>query len=84
MNLINTEVLERLIDKMVSDRLADLEVDGGQGPEYMTAKQAAEYLGLSKSSFWRLRQENPIGAYYYGQQPHFKRSDIDQWAEQFK
>lgn len=84
MGLINVEALEKLIDKMVSDRLADLEVGGGQVPEYMTAKQAAEYLGISKSSFWRLRQENPIGAYYYGQQPHFKRSDIDQWAERFK
>lgn len=53
--------------------------------EYLTATAAAEYLGVSRSTFWRLRKEYPISVYFFEvSYPRFKRSDIDEWAEQFK
>lgn len=52
--------------------------------EYLTATKAAEYLGISRSTFWRLRKEYPIDAYFFEASPRFKRSDIDKWAKQFK
>lgn len=85
MDLINTAALRTLVDKMVSDRLANLKTSGGQVPEYMTAAAAAEYLGVSRPTFWRLRKEYPISAYFFEvSYPRYKRSDLEEWAEQFK
>lgn len=53
-------------------------------PEYLKTTQAAEYLGVSRTTFWRLRKEHPIRAYFFEASPRFKRSDIDEWAKQFK
>lgn len=54
-------------------------------PEYLKAAQAAEYLGISRSTFWRMRKNYPIKAYFFeASVPRYKRSDLDEWAEQFK
>lgn len=54
-------------------------------PEYLTATKAAEYLGISRSTFWRLRKEHPVSVYFFeASYPRYKRSDLDEWAEQFK
>lgn len=52
--------------------------------EYLSTVKAAEYLGVSRTTFWRLRKEHPIRAYFFEASPRFKRSDIDEWAKQFK
>lgn len=53
--------------------------------EYLTATKAAEYLGVSRTTFWRLRRNYPISAYFFEVSvPHFKRTDLDEWAVQFK
>lgn len=53
--------------------------------EFLTASAAAEYLGVSRSTFWRMRKECPIGTYFFEvSHPRFKRSDIDKWVLQFK
>ncbi len=53
--------------------------------EYLTATKAAEYLGISRSTFWRLRKEYPIDTYFFEvSYPRYKRSDLEEWAEQFK
>lgn len=83
MDLINLEALQGLVAQMVDNRLEGEEKSAG--PEYLTATAAAEYLGVSRSTFWRLRKEYPIGTYYFEvSYPRYKRSDLDKWAEQFK
>ena len=53
--------------------------------EFLTATAAAKYLGISRSTFWRLRKEYPISAYFFElSYPRFKRSDLEEWAEHFK
>jgi excisionase family DNA binding protein len=53
--------------------------------EYLTATQAAEYLGVSRTTFWRLRKNYPIKAYFFEVSvPRFNRAGLDEWAEQFK
>lgn len=53
--------------------------------EYLNATAAAEYLGVSRTTFWRLRRDYPISAYFFEVScPRYKRSDLDEWAEQFK
>ena len=34
-------------------------------PEYLTATKAAEYIGVSRTTFWRLRRDYPIKAYFF-------------------
>lgn len=53
--------------------------------EYLNATAAAEYLGVSKTTFWRMRKEYPVSAYFFEVScPRYKRSDLDEWAKQFK
>ncbi|MFR0613863.1 helix-turn-helix domain-containing protein [Lactobacillus porci] len=53
--------------------------------EYLSTAKAAEYLGVSRTTFWRLRKKHPIKAYFFEVSvPRFKRSDLDEWANQFK
>lgn len=52
--------------------------------EYLSTVKAAEYLGVSRTTFWRLRRDYSIKAYFFDRSPRFKRSDLDEWAEQFK
>lgn len=53
--------------------------------EFLTVTAAAKYLGVSRSTFWRMRKECPISAYFFEVScPRYKRSDLDEWAEQFK
>lgn len=62
-----------------------MRIKGGEAmPEYLKAAQAAEYLGVSRTTFWRLRKEHPLNAYFFEASPRYKRSDLDEWAEQFK
>lgn len=53
--------------------------------EYLNATAAAKYLGVSKTTFWRMRKEFPVSAYFFEVAcPRYKRSDLDEWAKQFK
>lgn len=53
--------------------------------EYLKATQAADYLGVSRTTFWRMRKNYPIKAYFFEVSvPRFKRSDLEEWAQQFK
>ena len=53
--------------------------------EYLNATAAAEYLGVSKTTFWRMRKEYPVSVYFFeASVPRYKRSDLDEWAQQFK
>ncbi|XJZ58882.1 helix-turn-helix domain-containing protein [Lactobacillus delbrueckii subsp. bulgaricus] len=53
--------------------------------EYLTTVKADEYLGVSRTKFWRMRKNYPIKAYFFEVSvPRYKRSDLDEWAEQFK
>lgn len=83
MDLINLEALQGLVAQMVDNRLEGEEKS--TGPEYLTTTAAAEYLGVSRSTFWRLRKEYPIDAYFFEvSYPRFKRSDLEEWAKHFK
>lgn len=83
MDLINLEALQGLVAQMVDNRLEGEEKSAG--PEYLTTAAAAEYLGVSRSTFWRLRKEYPIDAYFFEvSYPRFKRSDLEEWAKHFK
>ena len=97
MNILNESVLRDMMLQIVKETRPSLEEDvnanvdeSGQGDrlmqtEFLTATAAAEYLGVSRSTFWRLRRDYPIRAYFFEvSYPRFKRSDLDEWAEQFK
>jgi len=48
--------------------------------EFMTAKEAAEYLGVSVNSFRRMWRSRAIPAHYITPcRAKFKRMDLDEW-----
>ena len=48
--------------------------------EFMTAKEAAEYLGVSVNSFRRMWRSRAIPAHYITPcRAKFKRWDLDEW-----
>ena len=48
--------------------------------EFMTAKKAAEYLGVSVNSFRRMWRSRAIPAHYLTPcRAKFKRLDLDEW-----
>jgi excisionase family DNA binding protein len=48
--------------------------------EFMTAKKAAEYLGVSVNSFRRMWRSRAIPAHYITPcRAKFKRLDLDEW-----
>jgi len=55
--------------------------------EYLRVAEAAAYLGVSARTFLSMRQRKGIAAFRFGGAqgpPHFKRSDLDAWAERFR
>jgi excisionase family DNA binding protein len=53
---------------------------GAPTDEYMTAKEAAEYLGVSVNSFRRMWRSRAIPAHYITPcRAKFKRMDLDEW-----
>ncbi len=73
----------------ILDKLLELEsllkMQGSCQKEYLTMKEAAEYLQLSESFLYKLKGEE--GLTYYkpgGKKIYFKKSDLDSWVEKGK
>lgn len=49
--------------------------------EYFNGQEAANYLGLSKTTFWRLRQRHKIRSFEIDGILRWKKSDLDEFIE---
>lgn len=49
-------------------------------PEYINAKQAATYLGVSVRTVWAWCYERRISSYRLGRTVRFKISDLEEYA----
>lgn len=49
--------------------------------EYLTKGDAAAYLDMHPTTFWKLRQKYPVKCYTFESTQRIKRSDLDKWAE---
>ena len=76
--------LREMILEVVEEVRPELEKTLTAGPKYLNVSGAAEYLGVSRSTFWKLREAYPLKQYDFDGTVRFKPSDLDAWAEQFK
>lgn len=49
---------------------------------FMTVKEVAEYLRLTKQKVYRLSQEGELPAYKFAREWRYKKERIDQWIEE--
>ncbi|RFB06475.1 DNA-binding protein [Parvularcula marina] len=65
------EAIEQIIPETVAVR-----------QEYLTPKQAADYLGVAQQTMynWRSRREGPPALRMGERYLRYKRSDLDQWV----
>ena len=49
--------------------------------EFLNCRQAAAFLGVSETSFYRIRMSQPIPFYKIGKQPKFKIADLINFRE---
>lgn len=52
-----------------------------EGDNFLNCKQAAAFLGMSQTTFYRIRRSKGISCYYLGGQPKFKIDDLIAYRE---
>lgn len=76
--------IEEAVRQIVADALDDLlpERQSVQ-QEYLTPKQAAEYLGIAQQTVynWRSRRDGPPALRLGPRYLRYKRSDLDAWMQ---
>ena len=76
--------LREMILEVVKEAQPQLEKTLTAGPKYLNVSGAADYLGVSRTTFFKLRESYPLKQYDFDGSVRFKPSDIDEWAEQFE
>lgn len=76
--------LREMILEVVKEAQTELEKTLTASPKYLNVSGAAEYLGVSRSTFWKLREAYPLKQYDFDGAVRFKLSDLDAWAKQFE
>lgn len=76
--------LREMILEVVKEAQPELEKALTVSPKYLNVSGAAEYLGVSRSTFWKLREAYPLKQYDFDGTVRFKPSDLDEWAKQFE
>ncbi|OCK51123.1 hypothetical protein BA768_17880 [Chryseobacterium sp. CBo1] len=77
----NDEILKSVIEKIVGDKTADLtakisSLEKRLLPELFSIKEAADFLGVGETTFWRMRKARLIPEYMLGAQVYFKPNEI--------
>ena len=84
---IPEEMFESLVDVVVERVIERLDVDRGDGwPEYMDAKTAARFLGISVERVQKLkaRREIPFHQEAAGCRVLFGKGDLREWMDTFR
>lgn len=73
--------LRNEIEEIVSEKTTDLitkinVIDEKTSESLLSIKEAAEFLGVSTATLWRMRKAGNIPEYMIGAQVYFKRSEI--------
>ena len=76
--------LREMFLEVVKEARPELEKTLTAGPKYLNVTGAAEYLGVSRTTFFELRKSYPLKQYDFDGSVRFKPSDIDEWAKQFE
>ncbi|WP_430827190.1 helix-turn-helix domain-containing protein [Chryseobacterium indologenes] len=77
----NDEILQSAIDRIVAEKTADLtakisSLEERMLPELLSIKEAADFLKVGETTFWRMRKSGLIPEYMLGAQVYFKPHEI--------
>ncbi len=77
----NDKILQSAIDRIVAEKTADLmtkisSLEERLLPELLSIKEAADFLGVGETTFWRMRKSGVIPEYMLGAQVYFKPHEI--------
>ena len=74
--MVDVDGLRELIQSEIHDVLS-MEKDVDASEVYLTHKEVAEMLGVSKSTLWRWNKSGYLCHTKCGRKPFYKKSDID-------
>lgn len=69
-------------DNVLTKKEAEKLIKKYSQQEYFNANDAAKYLGVSITTFWRWRKERKIKSMTFGEITRWKKSDLDEFVEQ--
>lgn len=77
----NDEILQSVVDRVVAEKMADLtakisSLEERMLPELLSIKEAADFLGVGETTFWRMRKARLVPEYMLGAQVYFKPHEI--------
>lgn len=77
----NDEILQSVVDRIVTEKTTDLTakvnaMEERMTPELLSIKEAADFLGVGETTFWRMRKSGVIPEYMLGAQVYFKPHEI--------
>lgn len=77
----NDKILQSVIERILAERTADLTakvkaMEERMLPELLSIKETADFLGVSDTTFWRMRNAGVIPVYMLGAQTYFKKHEI--------
>lgn len=77
----NDKILQSVVDKIVAKKTADLtakisSLEVRLLPELLSIKEAADFLKVGETTFWRMRKSGLIPEYMLGSQVYFKPHEI--------
>ena len=77
----NDDILQSVVDRIVAEKTADLttkvsSLEERMLPELLSIKEAADFLKVGETTFWRMRKSGLIPEYMLGAQVYFKPHEI--------
>nr|WP_315088267.1 helix-turn-helix domain-containing protein [uncultured Chryseobacterium sp.] len=78
---VSNEILQSIVDRVVAEKTADLtaklsSLEERLLPELLSIKEAADFLKVGETTFWRMRKSGLIPEYMLGAQVYFKPHEI--------
>lgn len=79
--VLNDEILQSVIERILVEKTADLTakvnaMEERMTPELLSIKEAQKFLGVSDTTFWRMRRDGVVPEYMLGAQVYFKPHEI--------
>jgi len=72
--VINAEDFENVLREVIGETI--IETKAKKTDRYLTIKQAAERLGVTKTTLWRWEKENYLLPVRFGSKVRYRESDI--------
>ncbi|WP_407498365.1 helix-turn-helix domain-containing protein [Elizabethkingia anophelis] len=79
--MANNQVLKSILDRMIAQKIEGItlklnSIDERISEEVLSIKEARKFLGLTETTFWRMRKGGVVKEYMMGSKTYFKKSEL--------